>query len=161
MSKPQQFCTFVLDDHLFGLNVRHVQEVTQQQRMTRVPLAPTMIRGLINLRGQIVTAIDLRECLGLPPLPNDLVSANVIVRSGEDTMSFLVDSAGDVLEVDSADYEQPPETLRGVAVDLIRGTYKLKDRLLLVLDMQQIIERALTVPQEAANSDEQDSSAGG
>jgi purine-binding chemotaxis protein CheW len=136
----QQYCTFHLDGHYFGIDVRQVQEVIRHQRMTRVPLAPAAVRGLINLRGQIVTAIDLRRRLDLPDRPADRLPVNVVVRTDDGAVSLLVDEIGDVLSVPEAVFERPPETLRGPARDLIRGAYKLDGRLLLALDLDRVLD---------------------
>src|SRR5262245_46354614 len=98
--------------------------------MTRVPLAHPVVRGLMNLRGQIVTALDLRRRLELPERPDDESPVNVVVQADDGAVSLLVDEIGDVLEASDDQFERPPETLRGVARELIRGTYKLPDRLL-------------------------------
>jgi purine-binding chemotaxis protein CheW len=129
----QQFCTFYLDGLLFGIEVEKVQEVIRHQSMTRVPLSPKLIGGLINLRGQIVTAIDLRLRLGLPERKPDELPMNVVARSEDGAVSLLVDEIGDVLEVQEQQFEDVPQTMRQ-GRDLIRGVYKLPDRLLLVLD---------------------------
>jgi len=139
MANTKQFCTFFLNGLYFGVEVLKVQEVIRYQEMTRVPLAPGMIRGLINLRGQIVTAIDLRHRLELPLRADDELPMNVVVRSDDGAVSLLVDEIGDVVEIEEDTYEAPPETLRGVARDLIQGVYKLKERLLLVLDTEKTI----------------------
>ena len=144
MIASQQFCTFYLDGLFFGVEVQKVQEVIRYQEMTRVPLASRVISGLINLRGQIVTAIDLRRRLGLAERPADKLPMNVVVRSDEGAVSLLVDEIGDVQEVQEELFERPPETLQGEARNLIRGTYKLENRLLLVLDT----ELAVLVPEE-------------
>lgn len=145
MIDAQQYCTFFLDGLFFGIEVQKVQEVIRYQEMTRVPLASPVIRGLINLRGQIVTAIDLRRRLRLPCREVDHLPMNVVVRSEEGIVSLLVDEIGDVQEVVADLFEPPPETLLGEARNLIRGAYKLDGRLLLVLDT----ERATQVPDEA------------
>ena len=137
MSSPAQFCTFYVDGLFLGIDVLRVQEVIRFQEMTRVPLASPVVTGLINLRGQIVTAIDLRRRLALSDRPADTFPMNVVIRTDDGAVSLLVDEIGDVLEIDPADYEAPPETLTGVAREQIRGIYKLKDRLLLVLDAEQ------------------------
>ncbi len=139
MASTKQFCTFFLNDLFFGVEVLKVQEVIRYQEMTRVPLAPTMIRGLINLRGQIVTAIDLRHRLGLPSRAADELPMNVVVRTDDGAVSLLVDEIGDVVEVHEDHYERPPETLKGVARELIQGVYKLKQRLLLILDTEKTV----------------------
>ena len=143
----QQFCTFFLDGLLFGIEVEKVQEVIRHQTMTRVPLAPPLIGGLINLRGQIVTAIDLRLRLGLPERRRDELPMNVVARSEEGAVSLLVDEIGDVLEVQEQQFEDVPQTMRQ-ARELIRGVYKLPDRLLLVLDTAH----AVSVEQKAVRS---------
>src|SRR5262249_57081002 len=121
----QQFCTFFLDGYYFGLDVLRVQEVIRYQEMTRVPLAPAVVRGLINLRGQIVTAIDLRRRLDLPDRPEGELPVNVVVHTDDGAVSLLVDEIGDVLQVPEEAFERRPETLRGAAPDLIRRAYKL------------------------------------
>ena len=139
MSAAYQLCTFYLDDLYFGVEVQKVQEVIRYQEMTRIPLAPPVVRGLINLRGQIVTAIDMRRRLDLPELPEGRLPMNVVIRTENGPLSLLVDEIGDVLEVNGDEFEQPPETLRGVVRELIRGTYKLRNRLLLNLDCERTI----------------------
>jgi purine-binding chemotaxis protein CheW len=135
-----QFCTFFVDGLFFGVEVMKVQEVIKCQGLTRVPLAPAVVSGLINLRGQIVTAIDLRRRLELNDRPADQLPINVVVRTDDGAVSLLVDEIGDVLEVDEETWERPPETLRGVARELIPGAYKLKDRLLLILDTEKALQ---------------------
>lgn len=130
----KQFCTFRLDGHLFGIEVTAVQEVMRYQEMTAVPLAPEDVRGLINLRGQIVTALDLRSRLGMAPLDGERLPMNVVVRAQDGPVSLLVDEIGDVLEVEESTFEDPPDTLEGPARALIRGAYKLDGVLLLELD---------------------------
>ena len=147
-----QYSTFYLDDLFLGVGVLHVQEVIRYQEMTRVPLAPPVVSGLINLRGQIVTAIDLRRRLGLPDRAPDRLPMNVVVRTEDGAVSFLVDEIGDVLEVDPNTFERPPETMQGAAGDLIRGVYKLPDRLLLILDTAKAVgvEGTLAIAGETA-----------
>ena len=137
----KSYCTFRLGDLFFGVEVLDVQEVIREQQMTGVPLASSEIRGLMNLRGQIVTAIDLRERLRLP-CSEGQATMNVVVRGSDGAVSLLVDEIGDVMEVSDDEYEPPPETLDGVPRELIRGTYKLADHLLLVLDTDRVLDTA-------------------
>ena len=139
MAEEHQFCTFYLDGHYFGLDVLKVQEIIRYQEMTRVPLAAPVVRGLINLRGQIVTAIDLRRRLNLEDRPADQLPVNVVVHTGDGAVSLLVDEIGDVLQVPETAFERPPETLVGTARELIRGVYKLDGRLLLILDTERTV----------------------
>jgi purine-binding chemotaxis protein CheW len=139
MTAERQYCTFHLGGLYLGIEVTRVQEVIRHQQMTPVPLAPSLVGGLINLRGQIVTAIDLRERLGLPPRSGGRLPMNVVVRTDDGAISLLVDEIGDVVEVLPETFEGAPETLTGVARELIVGTYKLPDRLLLVLDTDKAV----------------------
>ena len=139
MSAHRQLCTFYLDGLFFGVEVQKVQEVIRYQEMTEVPLASPVVQGLINLRGQTVTAIDLRRRLDLTERPADKLPMNVVIRTDDGPVSLLVDEIGDVLEVDAEAFECPPETLRGVARELILGAFKLKDRLLLTLDSDRAV----------------------
>lgn len=135
-----QFATFYIDDLLFGIEVERVQEVLRHQKLTRIPHAPNAIGGLMNLRGQIVTAIDMRRCLKLPARADDTPPMNVVFRTElDEAVSLLVDRIDDVWNVTAEAFESPPDTMRGTARDLIRGVYKLEDRLLLVLDPKAIM----------------------
>jgi purine-binding chemotaxis protein CheW len=138
-----QFSTFFVADLFFGVDVLHVQEVLRSQQMTSVPQAPGVIEGLINLRGQIVTAIDMRRRLGLPQRAGGQAPMNIVVRTLDGAVSLLVDEIGDVLDMDAATYERPPQNLDPAAKELIRGVYKLKDRLLLVLDEERTVDLAV------------------
>lgn len=129
-----QMCTFTLDRYLFGVDVRQVQEVLRSQPMTRVPLAPSLVRGLINLRGQIVTAFDLRERLGLPRREEGVEPVNVVLRRDDGAVALLVDDIGDVVEIDESKLERPPHTLRGPAAELVRRVVQMPGALLCVMD---------------------------
>jgi len=137
-----QFSTFFTGGLFFGVDVLRVQEVLCYQQLTRVPLAPDVIEGLINLRGQIVTAIDMRRRLGLPARGEDESPMNMVVRSQGGTVSLLVDEIGDVLDVDPATYERTPENLDPRAREIVTGVYKMKDQLLLVLDTERTVDVA-------------------
>lgn len=141
----------MVDGHFFGLDVLKVQEIIRYQEMTRIPLAPPVVRGLINLRGQIVTAIDLRRRLELSDRPADQLPVNVVVRTDDGAVSLLVDEIGDVLQVPEELFERPPETLRGPARELIRGAYKLDGRLLLILDTERAVDVTAGQPQPKKN----------
>lgn len=134
-----QYSTFFIEGLFFGIDVLQVQEVLRYQQMTRVPLAPGVLEGLINLRGQIVTAIDMRRRLGLSPRADGRTPMNMVVRTEDGPVSLLVDEIGDVLEARADSFEPPPENVEPAARDLIRGVYKLKDRLLLVLDTSRTV----------------------
>jgi purine-binding chemotaxis protein CheW len=140
MASEGQYCTFFVNGLFLGVEVTRIQEVIRYQPLTAVPLTTSVVAGLMNLRGQIVTAIDLRQRLGLPPRAGDDLPTNVVLRTDDGAVSLLVDEIGDVIEVDEDAFERPPETLDGEARELIRGAYKLKGRLLLVLDAERTID---------------------
>ena len=136
----KQFCTFRLDGAFFGIDILQVQEIIRRLSFTRIPLAPPLIEGLVNLRGQIVTAIDMRLRLGLPPRPADKEPTHVVVRTTDGVASLLVDEIGDMMELPDEAFEAPPDTIHGTARDLITGVYKLEHGLLLVLDINKTVD---------------------
>lgn len=135
------FCRFRVAGFDFGLETEIVQEVLKTQRITHVPMAPSSVRGLINLRGQIVPAVDVRQILGFEPC-DPKTAMNVVVFTQTGSVSLLVDEIEDVLVVDTETFEAAPGTLQGSARDLTRGAYKLKDRLLLLLDVGKTLDVA-------------------
>ena len=144
----QQYCTFFVGGLFFGVEVMKVQEVIRYQQLTSVPLSPPEIGGLINLRGQIVTAVRMRKRLGLPDREDDELPMNIVLTGSHGPVSLLVDEIGDVLEVQSKDFEAPPETIADEVRGLITGIFKLEDKLMLVLDT----ESAITVSCESKSA---------
>ena len=142
MKMRESYCTFRVDELLFGVEVLQVQEVIRAQHITRVPLAPGVVHGLMNLRGQIVSALNLRERLGLPKARGVEPAMNVVIRSTDEPVSLLVDRIGDVVEVEESRFEEPPETVGGPQRELIKGALKLKDELLLILNTDRVLEVA-------------------
>lgn len=136
----RQLCTFRVGDLLLGLDVLSVQEVLYHSEITAVPHSPAAVMGLINLRGQIATAIDLHVRLGVPRKPDSRrEQVHVVVRHRNEPVSLLVDEIGDVITVSADIYEPPPETVSSLARELITGAYKLDHGLLLTLDIAQTI----------------------
>ncbi len=150
MTGQTQYCTFWVDGLFFGVEVSGVQEVLRYQPLTVVPSAPEAIQGLINLRGQIVTALDLRCRLGLPPRPDDALPMNVIVRSRGEVVSLLVDDIGDVITVDTSpgglELEPTPANVPSTVQDVVSGVLALPDAILLVLDADRAADVSV-VPQ--------------
>ena len=138
-SMSGQYATFNVGDLFFGLEVRKVQEVLRYQEMTGVPRANNVIEGLINLRGQIVTALDMRVRLKMPPRENGETPMNIVVHNEDGAVSLLVDEIGDVIEVDQGSFETPPETIDQTARELLEGVHKLENRLLLVLSSARVL----------------------
>ncbi len=146
MSSERLLCTLVVADQLFGVDVLLVQEIIGEQRITAVPLAADTVVGLLNLRGEIVPAVSLRAALGLAAADADAPHMHVVLRTGDGLASLVVDAIGDVVEVDDSTFEEPPDTLVGLARELVSGVYKLEQRLLL----QLAVDRALAVDPVAA-----------
>ena len=142
MAQRHLFCTFFLDKLMFGVELQKVQEVMRHLELTEIPLAPDVVSGLMNLRGQIITAIDLRHRLELPARPEGFLPMNVVIRSANGAVSFLVAEIGDVVEVDDESFECPPETLQGKVREVILGVHKLEKYLMHVLDTDKACEIA-------------------
>ncbi|ASJ70396.1 chemotaxis protein CheW [Granulosicoccus antarcticus] len=136
---PQNYCTFYLDKYYFGIEVEQVQEIIRFQEITPVALAPDVVKGLINLRGQIVTAIDLRSLLELPERAEGEVPMNIVVRTPLGAFSLLADRVGDVLELSDDSFEAPPDNLSGMARELIQRAYKLDNTLLLTMAIKKVV----------------------
>lgn len=135
----RQYCTFRLAHLTFGVEVERVREVLRYQSMSPVPLSSEVVEGLMNLRGQVLTALCLRRRLDLPPRDEHARPMNVVVMTSHGPLALLVDEIGDVVEVDAESYEEPPATLEGVAKDLVVGVHKLESLLLLVLDTDKVV----------------------
>lgn len=133
-----QICTFKLGRLLFGVAVLAVQEVVKDRPLTAVPQAPETVKGLLNLRGQILVAIDLRKRLLLPEASEDLPSKRlIIVRSGEGSVALLVDSVGEVFEVTSETFEQMPGNLPQTVRPFIVGVHNVGGQILHLMDAEK------------------------
>ena len=139
VSTEIQFATFHVNGLCFGVELCCVQELIRFQEMTRVPLSPSSVRGLINLRGQIVIAVDARRALGLPERPADQQPMNVVLRSEDGCTSLLVDSIGDVVSVLAAKRVNPPENIPLTLRQKILNVFQLPDTLLLIPDLAQVL----------------------
>jgi purine-binding chemotaxis protein CheW len=142
METNRQFCTFRTGGHFFGVDVTRVQEVVRHQTVTSVPLAPREVSGLINLRGQIITTIDLRRRLRLPDRAADQSPINLLLTTPEGAVSLQVDQIEDVIEVAAASLEAPPEMLAPEVRRCLSAVSKQRDRLLLILDEARVLELA-------------------
>jgi len=133
------FVTMTIAGQLFGIPVLQVQDVLGPQRLTRVPLAPVEVAGSLNLRGRIVTAIDVRTRLGLPPRQADDKGMSVVVDLNGELYSLLIDQVGEVLTLNGQDFEANPPTLDPRWRDVSRGIYRLKEQLLVVIDVAELL----------------------
>ncbi len=139
MSDTSKICTFYVHGYFFGIEVFKIQEVIRYQEMTHVPLTDVTICGLINLRGQIVTAVDMRKRLGFPMMNADEKPTNVIVRTEDGAVSLLVDDIGDVIDISRDTFDVPPENIKGGIRTMLLEVCKLEDTLLLILDIEQVL----------------------
>lgn len=146
--ESQQFSTFFIGDRLYGIDVMKVQEVTKALPMTPVPLAPKYVHGLINLRGQISTAISLRDLFSLnEPAPTEQM--NVVCRISDLLISFLVDRIGDVIEVSHNDFQPTPDTLSEEIRKFMGGVFKTPTELLSVVEVERVTESLVRAPTQS------------
>jgi purine-binding chemotaxis protein CheW len=131
----QEFITFYLGDLLLGIDIHQVQEINRNVDMTPVPHAPQAVRGVINLRGEVVLVVDLREVLGLPPSGLTRSNRNVIVKNGGEQIGLLVDRVADVVRANTDDLDPMPENLRGIDQRFFKAVFKLELGLLVILDV--------------------------
>jgi purine-binding chemotaxis protein CheW len=139
-SDHRDFVSVTIADQVFGIPVLQVQDVLGAQRITRIPLAPAEVAGSLNLRGRIVTAIDIRMRLKLPPRAEGRQPMSVVVEHGGELYSLLVDSVGEVLSLKAGDAERNPATLDPVWREVSAGIYRLDRNLLVVLDVAKVLD---------------------
>ena len=138
----EDFVTMTIADQLFGIPVLQVQDVLGPQRITRVPLAPVEIAGSLNLRGRIVTAVDVRVRLGLPPLVAGKSGMSIVVDLNDELYSLMVDSVGEVLSLPSRSFERSLSTMDPKWRDVSNGIYRLDGKLLITLDIARLLSFA-------------------
>jgi len=134
----EELCGFIIDDQQYAISVKDVQEVVRKQNSTTIPKAPPYVYGLINLRGQIITAISLRRLFGLS-FDATKPHMNIIVRKGDALYSLVVDRIMDVINVDPKDFEETPGTLDANVRSYVKGVYKLQNSLLMHIDISEVL----------------------
>jgi purine-binding chemotaxis protein CheW len=137
-----EFATFYVGHLLLGIDIRQTEEINRQLDLTPVPHAPACVRGVVNLRGEVVTVLDLRNILGLEPLAVGQSSRNVVVRNETEQVGLLVDRVADVVTVRAEEMELPPANVNGVSGRFFKGVYKLESALLVALDVQTVLTTA-------------------
>ncbi len=135
-----QFSTFMVDGRYYGVNVKLVQEITRPMPITKVPLSPVFIHGLINLRGQIATAVGVRELFNLKSAPIDESSVYVVCKCDGLLLSLVVDEIADVLELEDTDFEETPETVKSNVGQFMSGVYKIQNDILSVIDIKKLVD---------------------
>lgn len=140
-SKNKDFLTVSIADQRFGIPVLQVQDVLREQKVTKIPLAPPEVSGSLNLRGRIVTAINVRKKLNLPRNSDDTsTSMSVVVEHEDELFSLVIDSVGDVLSLDHDLFEKNPSTLDPAWRDISTGIYQLDNELLVIMDVSKLLE---------------------
>lgn len=134
-----EYVTVTIADQLLGIPVHLVDDVLGPHQITQIPLANPAIAGVLNLRGRIVTAIDVRQRLGMPPVADYSKCMSIVVENKNEPYSLLVDNVGDVLAIDEGAYDANPPTLEDCWREVSRGIYQLEDRLLVVLDVSALL----------------------
>lgn len=137
--KLEDFVTFIVKDQMFGIPVLKVQDILTPDRIASIPLAPAEVRGAINLRGRIVTVIDVRVRLGVEKLAENLKGMGVTVEQDNDLYTLLVDKVGDVVSMSRELYEGNPSTLDPLWRQYAIGVYRLKDNLMVILDVERLL----------------------
>jgi purine-binding chemotaxis protein CheW len=138
--ETQDYVTMFIDGQMFGIQVLTVQDVLGPQKITRIPLAPREVAGSLNLRGRIVTAVDVRLRLGLRNAAEDNKGMSVVVDQNGELYSLMVDQVGEVLTLPSAKFERNPPTLDPMWREFSAGIYRLEDKLLVVLDVAKLLD---------------------
>ncbi len=136
-----ELATFLIGDSLIGIDIKQVQEINRNLQLTRVPQAAAEVRGVVNLRGDVVTVVDLRVIFGLDSIEIDRNSRNIIVADAEERIGLLVDGIADVVHINSDQIDSPPANLRGVSGRFFRGVHQLENDLLLILDTERVLAR--------------------
>lgn len=144
-TRSKDFLTVVIARQRFGIPVLQVQDVLREQTVTRIPLAPPEVAGSLNLRGRIVTAIDVRKRLGLPKKENGATSMSVVVEHNNELFSLIIDRVGDVLSLDNGLFERNPSTLDPIWREISTGIYQLEKELLVVMDVSKLLENVGSV----------------
>jgi purine-binding chemotaxis protein CheW len=138
--ETNDYVTMFIEGQLFGIQVLTVQDVLGPQKITRIPLAPREVAGSLNLRGRIVTAIDVRLRLGLPKSVDESKGMSVVVDMAGELYSLMVDQVGEVLSLPSVKFERNPPTLDPMWREFSAGIYRLDEKLLVVLDVAKLLD---------------------
>jgi purine-binding chemotaxis protein CheW len=139
-TEERVYVTLMVADQLFGVPIHSVQDVLGPQRINRIPLAPPEVAGSLNLRGRIVTAIDLRKRMGLAPRSPDQRGMSVVVDYNGELYSLIMDTAGEVMTLPASRFEANPATLDPLWQDVTAGIYQLDDRLLVILEIERLLD---------------------
>lgn len=136
----EEFLTICVNNQFFGIPVLQVQDVLSEQPVTKIPLASREVAGSLNLRGRVVTAIDVRRCLSMPDRDEGQKSMSVVVEHSEELFSLIIDSVGEVLALEKHNFEKNPSTIDPMWKDISTGIFQLEDNLLIIMDVSKLLE---------------------
>lgn len=138
--ETHEYLTFQLRDQTFGVSVPQVNDVLMHHRIRKTPLAPSSVAGLMNLRGRIVTALDVRACLAQPPRADNEDSLIIVIERKNELFGLIIDAVGDVVQMDPDTFEDVPATLDEAWRSVTSGIYKLKEEIIVILDTGRLLE---------------------
>jgi purine-binding chemotaxis protein CheW len=151
LNEGQDYTTFHIGELFFGIPAIDVVELSRNLEVTSVPKGPAYVSGLMNLRGQLVPAVDMHIRLGINDGESDARGVSIILSSNGAQVALIVDSVGEILSLNSNFFEPPPNKLTALAKEVVLGVYKLPDRLLLILDPVKIVENTSLDASAVAN----------
>lgn len=138
-STELQVATFYVDNLLLGVEIQSVREINRQHAITEVPHAPSFVRGVINLRGEVVTVVDMRRALGLPPLDSIDDCRTVIIHSQDEVIGLVVDRIADIYQLNTEDVASPPANVGGVDAQMFTGVWTTDERIIVLLDVEAVL----------------------
>jgi purine-binding chemotaxis protein CheW len=148
--KTTQYTTFYCNQSILGLDISYVQEINRTIGLTRVPLGPPCVRGVMNLRGEVVTMLDLRTLMGIKPIEASSKTRNLILKCDGEVFGLLVDGVADILTIEAAQITPPPSNLSMAESRLIRGVYQSERALVMLIDPREILTASLGTSRAAA-----------
>src|SRR5713101_5908365 len=140
-SEERQLVVFQLGAELYGVEISRVHEIIRLQTVTRVPRSPSFVEGVINLRGKVISVVDLRRRFGLPTAEHTRATRIVVVEIGDQVVGIIVDSVSEVLRVNTSTVEPPSPVVAGIDSEYLHGIAKLPERLVILLDLDRVLAR--------------------
>jgi len=137
--EEKKYVTFKIDEEYYGIDINNVKAIEKVQDFTRVPNAPEYVKGVINLRGEVVPVIDLRKRFGIESIEINNNSRIIIVQINDILIGLLVDSSSEVIQINSDNIDNPPEVKDDVTKDFVKGIGKIDSRLIILIDIQKVV----------------------
>lgn len=145
LSDVSQYATFYCGKAILGLDIQFVQEINRSTSITKVPLSPPCVRGVMNLRGEVVTMLDLRRLMGLPPVECTKSSRNLILKCEGEVFGLWVDGVADILAISDMAISQPPSNLSITESRMIRGVYQHDGTLVMLVNPSELLAVSLAM----------------